>query len=80
LRLTRGWILTVDSSFWSSVTAMHLFLSGFEEIPDHRAENARHDLGELLVIAFVSYATSTSHRDFACVWDDQRSRLTFSPL
>jgi hypothetical protein len=28
---------------------MHLFLSAFVEIPDHRAENARHDLGELLV-------------------------------
>ncbi|TCM78990.1 IS4 family transposase [Rhodovulum steppense] len=26
----------------------------FEDVPDPRAENARHDLGELLVIAFVS--------------------------
>jgi predicted transposase YbfD/YdcC len=33
---------------------MHLFLSAFEDVPDPRAENARHDLGELLVIAFVS--------------------------
>ena len=33
---------------------MHIFLSAFEDIPDPRAENARHDLGELLVIAFVS--------------------------
>lgn len=33
---------------------MHLFLSAFEDIPDPRAENTRHDLGELLVIAFVS--------------------------
>ena len=33
---------------------MHIFLSAFDEVPDPRAENARHDLGELLVIAFVS--------------------------
>lgn len=36
------------------VAAMHLFLSAFEDVPDPRAENTRHDLGELLVIAFVS--------------------------
>lgn len=48
------------------VTAMHLFLSAFEEIPDHRAENARHDLGELLVIAFVSVLCgATSCADMA---------------
>jgi predicted transposase YbfD/YdcC len=34
--------------------AMHLFLSAFEDVPDPRAGNTRHDLGELLVIAFVS--------------------------
>ncbi len=33
---------------------MHIFLSAFDDIPDPRAENTRHDLGELLVIAFVS--------------------------
>jgi predicted transposase YbfD/YdcC len=33
---------------------MHLFLTAFEDVPDPRAENTRHDLGELLVIAFVS--------------------------
>jgi predicted transposase YbfD/YdcC len=33
---------------------MHIFLSAFDDVPDPRAENARHDLGELLVIAFVS--------------------------
>ena len=36
------------------ITVMHLFLSAFEDVPDPRAENTRHDLGELLVIAFVS--------------------------
>ena len=33
---------------------MHIFLSAFDDIPDPRAGNARHDLGERLVIAFVS--------------------------
>ena len=33
---------------------MHIFLSALDDIPDPRAGNARHDLGELLVIAFVS--------------------------
>ena len=33
---------------------MQIFLSAFEDIPDPRASNARYDLGELLVIAFVS--------------------------
>ena len=33
---------------------MHVFLSAFDTVPDPRASNARHDLGELLVIAFVS--------------------------
>ncbi|MBW7057961.1 ISAs1 family transposase [Paracoccus bogoriensis] len=33
---------------------MHLFLTAFEDVPDPRAGNIRHDLGELLVIAFVS--------------------------
>ena len=33
---------------------MDIFLSAFDDVPDPRGENARHDLGELLVIAFVS--------------------------
>ena len=33
---------------------MDIFLSVFDDVPDPRAENARHDLGELLVIAFIS--------------------------
>ena len=37
-----------------SIAAMHLFLAAFDGVPDPRAENARHDLGELLVIALVS--------------------------
>ncbi len=33
---------------------MNIFLTAFDDIPDPRAGNARHDLGELLVIAIVS--------------------------
>jgi len=33
---------------------MQIFLSAFDAIPDPRAKNVRHDLGELLAIAFVS--------------------------
>ncbi len=40
-------------SHWVLI-AMHIFLSAFDEVPDPRASNVRHDLGELLVIAFVS--------------------------
>lgn len=36
------------------LTAMHLLLSAFEDVPDPRSQNTRHDLGELLVIAFIS--------------------------
>jgi len=33
---------------------MQIFLSAFDTVPDPRASNARHDLGEVLVLAFVS--------------------------
>ena len=39
---------------------MHLFLTAFEDVPDPRAGNIRHDLGELLVIAFVSVLCGAS--------------------
>lgn len=39
---------------------MQIFLSAFEDIPDPRASNARYDLGELLVIAFVSVLCGSS--------------------
>jgi len=48
----------MDSGWWSHhqepAAGMQLFHSAFEDVPDPRAENTRHDLGELLVIAFVS--------------------------
>jgi len=33
---------------------MQIFLSAFDDIPDPRADNARHELGELLVVTFVA--------------------------
>lgn len=39
---------------------MQIFLSAFEDVPDPRARNARYDLGELLVIAFVSVLCGSS--------------------
>lgn len=39
---------------------MQIFLDAFGSIPDPRASNARHDLGELLVIAFVSVLCGSS--------------------
>ncbi|WP_240722865.1 transposase family protein [Poseidonocella sp. HB161398] len=33
---------------------MQIFRFAFDDIPDPQADNARHDLGELLVIAFVA--------------------------
>lgn len=45
---------------------MDIFLTAFDDIPDPRADNARHDLGELLVIAFVSVLCgATSCADMA---------------
>ena len=33
---------------------MQLFITAFESVPDPRAENVRHDLGEILIIAFIA--------------------------
>jgi hypothetical protein len=33
---------------------MQLFLTAFESVPDPRAENTRHDLVEILIIAFLA--------------------------
>ena len=33
---------------------MQLFLAAFQSVPDPRAENVRHNLAELLIIAFVA--------------------------
>jgi len=40
--------------FSEPVATMDIFLAAFDDIPDPRAGNARHELDELLVIAFVS--------------------------
>ena len=33
---------------------MKLFLAALEDVPDPRAGNARHDLAELLIVAFLA--------------------------
>jgi hypothetical protein len=33
---------------------MQLFLTAFESVPDPRADNVRHDLVEILLIAFLA--------------------------
>ena len=35
------------------VSRVDIFLAAFDDIPDPRADNARHDLGKLLVVGFV---------------------------
>jgi len=40
--------------FWSPFPRRDIFLSAFDEVPDPRADNARPDLCELLVVAFVA--------------------------
>lgn len=47
-------------SIFGALPAMQIFLSAFDDVPDPRAYNARHDLGELLVIAFVSVPCGVS--------------------
>lgn len=39
---------------------MQIFLSASDDVPDPRASNTRHDLGELPVIAFVSVLCGSS--------------------
>ena len=40
---------------------MQILLDAFDEMPDPRASNARHNLGELLVISFVSVVCGVSY-------------------
>ncbi|WP_253949449.1 ISAs1 family transposase [Mangrovicoccus sp. HB161399] len=54
MRRTAEWILECGFNPRSRAATMQIFLSAFDDIPDPRADNARHDLGELLVIAFVA--------------------------
>jgi len=40
---------------------MQLFLTAFESVPDPRAENSRHDLIEILLIAFLAVLCGAQH-------------------
>jgi len=49
---------------------MQLFLTAFESVPDPRAENSRHDLVEILLIAFLAVLCGARHcsemAEFGC--------------
>jgi hypothetical protein len=49
---------------------MQLFLTAFESVPDPRAENVRHDLVEILLIAFLAVLCGARHcsgmAEFGC--------------
>jgi predicted transposase YbfD/YdcC len=47
------WILKQDSIRFGE-SAMQLFLTAFQSVPDPRAANVRHNLAELLIIAFLA--------------------------
>jgi hypothetical protein len=73
---------------------MQIFLSALEDVPDPRASNARYDLGEVLVIAFVSaLGGSSSCAEMAAFgraknmfseipsgWNTPSHRKTHSPM
>jgi hypothetical protein len=40
---------------------MQLFLTAFESVPDPRADNVRHDLVEILLIAFLAVLCGAQH-------------------
>ena len=40
---------------------MQLFLTAFESVPDPRAENSRHDLVEILLVAFLAVLCGAQH-------------------
>ena len=44
----------VGNALLEPVPRMDIFLAAFDNVPDPRADNARHDLCELLVVAFVA--------------------------
>jgi len=54
---------------------MQIFLSAFDGVPDPRASNARHDLGELLVIAFVSVLCGSTSCAEMAAFDRAKERL-----
>lgn len=41
---------------------MEIFIAAFDDIPDPHADNARHDLCELLVMAFVAVLCGATSR------------------
>jgi hypothetical protein len=61
---------------------MQLFLTAFENVPDPRAENTRHALCEVLIIAFLAVLVSVHPRLQHCRLDGGwiRRRRCASPV
>ena len=49
-------------AFPQPVPGMDIFLAAFDHIPDPRADNARHDLCELLAVGFVAVLCGATSR------------------
>ena len=54
---------------------MQLFIAAFEDVPDPRAENVRHDLVEILIVAFV--AVLCGAQSFAEMAEFGREKIKF---
>jgi len=52
--LSDRWILEGLATLPELEPRMEIFLTALKDVPDPRANNARHDLSKLLVIAFVA--------------------------
>lgn len=69
---------------------MQIFLDAFDDIPDPRARNTRHDLGELLVAVLRRRALDVVRRDTSkdslsiklerAGWDDEYLRSILGGL
>src|SRR5215510_2829764 len=57
---------------------MQLFLTAFESVPDPRAENSRHDLIEILLIAFLAVLCGAQHCSEMAAFG--RAKLNFLKL
>jgi hypothetical protein len=58
---------------------MDIFLSAFDEVPDPRADNARHDLCELLVVGFVAVLCGATNCAEMAAFETRHFALSWTP-
>src|SRR5262249_21970572 len=58
---------------------MQLFLTLFESVPDPRAENVRHDLVEIILIAFLAALCGAQHCSEMAEFGCDRAALVAAP-